>query len=181
MLNDNFMNNFEMQLIKQCIERSPNQKCIYICSPLSAEDTKGIIENMQKAREYMYYTYRYMGKIACAPHAFLPALLNDNSQSERTLALQIGLKLLNQCEEIFVCGTRISNGMRGEILHALKRNIAVRVFDINVFMAVSKIIKENNVSNARLIYDRENISLSLSAGMYIGDYSNEVEFRYSRG
>ncbi len=137
----NFMNEFEMQLIKQCIERSPNQKCIYICSPLSAEDTNGIIENMQKAREYMYYAYRYMGKIACAPHAYLPALLNDNNKFERALALQIGLKLLNQCEEIFVCGTRISSGMRGEILHALKRDMPIRVFDINVFLAVSSIIK----------------------------------------
>ena len=58
---------------------------------------------------------------AIAPHAYLPELLDDQSQRERSLGLAIGQVLLSWCDGLIVCGDVISSGMKKEIEAAEKK------------------------------------------------------------
>jgi hypothetical protein len=46
--------------------------------------------------------------------------LNENDPKERDEALKLGLSLLTKCDELWVAGDRISEGMRGEIRAAVR-------------------------------------------------------------
>jgi len=98
---------------------------LYVCSPLSAPSWLEVNENMHNARYYAAAVGRYYGCRAVAPHAWLPLMLDDNDPAERALALEFGLKLLETCDGLVVCGKRISNGMRGEIERALELGIPI--------------------------------------------------------
>jgi hypothetical protein len=57
-----------------------------------------------------------------------PRFLEDKDIKERDAGIQMGLILLDFCNEIWVFGQRISNGMRREIAYAEARDILVRYF-----------------------------------------------------
>ena len=109
------------------------QARIYICSPCRADTAEGVINNMKAARVYMLYSYIYFQGVPWAPHAYLPVMLNDNFEDEREIALSFGTRLLMDCDLMLVCGDRLSEGMYGEIIAAIKNNIPVQVFNRNIF------------------------------------------------
>lgn len=88
-------------------------KLVYICSPLSGDMEK----NKQKAIEYCSAATR-MGAIPLAPHTIFTQFLDDNVPEQRRQGLKMGLELLKKCDELWVCGDVISEGMRGEIAFA---------------------------------------------------------------
>lgn len=94
----------------------------YICSPLSSETEDEIRRNMLRARQFMKQIADIYGYRTYAPHAYLPELLDDTYREERALALSFDMKLLEICEIIIVCGTRISRGMQMEIEQAFRLN-----------------------------------------------------------
>lgn len=96
---------------------------IYICSPLSAPTKEGIRQNMEKAAHYARIASERFGCRAMAPHSFLPEYLDDNIPEEREIGLAFGLSVLRMSKAIIVCGSRISNGMQGEIKLAEELNI----------------------------------------------------------
>lgn len=98
---------------------------IYVCSPLSASTEEGIRQNMLTARRYMERISALFCCRAVAPHAFLPAFLDDHTPEERELALHFGLKFLEGCDALVICGNRISRGMEGEIIHAINCGIDI--------------------------------------------------------
>lgn len=169
----NIVNEWETLMIKQCLERNTGKKNVYICSPLKADDTQGVMENMQNAKEYMFYVYSNLGLAAHAPHAYLPTVLNDNVPSERVMALQVGLKVLDHCDEIFVCGNRISNGMKGEILYAAEHDKDIRVFDKQVYSEVTGILKSRGHYCGKVYYDKDNVMLSCTGGLIFPKESTE--------
>lgn len=61
----------------------------------------------------------------CAPHAYLPYLLDDTVAEERALALEFDTKLLKLCTRLVVYGDVISSGMRMEIEEATKLGIPI--------------------------------------------------------
>lgn len=124
-----FTDNWESRLESQFLKNNRCCKKVYICSPLSAETDEEMLSNMRNARAYMYYAMTVMGYAARAPHAYLPMLLCDKIPSERAAALTFGLQLLSDSDMLFVCGSRISQGMRGEILHAVSLNMSIYTFD----------------------------------------------------
>lgn len=97
----------------------------YICSPLSAVTTEEMRNNMAAARWYMRVVSEKMDCRAVAPHAYLPEFLDDHDEAERNLALNFGLAYLDTCDMLVICGTRITQGMLGEIMHASKRGIPI--------------------------------------------------------
>jgi hypothetical protein len=118
-------------------------KRIYICSPLRADDRPGVFRNVNKAQQYIELAAeRYKCK-AVAPHAYLPFILDDNDPDERALALDFGIKLLDLCDVLFVCGDMITEGMRGEILHAAKMGIQIRPLNQSptVRVAIKRILE----------------------------------------
>lgn len=93
-------------------------KLVYICSPLRG----AIEENIKKAHRYCEYAAG-CGVIPLAPHTIFTAYLQDTIPEQRAQGLKMGLELLKRCDEIWVCGDEISQGMQGEIDLAAKLHI----------------------------------------------------------
>lgn len=96
-------------------------KLIYICSPYAGD----IERNVRFAQE----ACRYAVSQNCAPvavHLLYPQLLDDTVPEERKIGIQMGLRVLAGCEELWLCGSCISTGMRCELLEAQRLGIPVR-------------------------------------------------------
>lgn len=96
-------------------------KLIYICSPYAGD----IEENVRFARA----ACRYAAKQTCAPvapHLLYPQFLNDAVPTERNTGIEMGLRLLTACDELWICGSKISEGMQKEIDEAKRLEIPVR-------------------------------------------------------
>ena len=63
-----------------------------------------------------------------APHLFYQQFLNDDDEFERSLGMELGLKALRSCDELWIISPRISSGMSAEIKEAQKCGIPVLVF-----------------------------------------------------
>ncbi len=152
MENHNLIKGWEQALDYQFLIHNATLKNVYICSPLSADTEAGLITNMKKAREFMFYAHMAIGVYARAPHAYLPLLLSDNIPEERELGLEFGLKLLELSDTLYVCGERISNGMKGEILKAAELGLEIIVFNDDLLAEVINIISSGggHIHNVRL-------------------------------
>lgn len=96
-------------------------KKVYVASPLRAPTRSDVRKNMNYALRVVEMIRLKRPDIrAYAPHGYLPDMLDDNFQDERELALTIGRMVLSSCDTIFVCGDRISAGMKEEINVAIK-------------------------------------------------------------
>ena len=143
--------------------KGKDRKYVYICSPLRSDTQFGININMRAARVYMTHVIENMDYGAKAPHAFLPEYLDDNVPAERAMALRYGLKVLEQSDMMFVCGDRMSVGMRGEIVHAVKLGIPITVFSRKLYIEVCEAVKECGGNADRVMHDMLHPILSLSA------------------
>lgn len=108
-----------------------NGKKAYICSPLSAPDSKGVSHNMDMARFYMERMQFLYHCRTFASHAHLPLMLDDSIPEERETALRIGKELMALCDVLIICGRRISSGMEGEIKEAFAGGMEVYWYDSN--------------------------------------------------
>lgn len=88
-------------------------KLVYIASPLRGDYGK----NIKNAAEYCQRACG-MGVIAFAPHLYFTQFYNDTIPKQREKGLEMGLAMLEKCDELWVMGTHISAGMRGEIARA---------------------------------------------------------------
>ena len=98
-------------------------KRVYICSPLGGDVT----DNINKAKRYAMYALK-CGMAPVVPH-FYALILNDGNQRERELGRQAGMSLLWLCDEIWVFGEIISEGMKEEIQFCKNLNIQIRHID----------------------------------------------------
>ena len=99
--------------------RNKDSPIVYICSPYSGD----IARNTELARRYSRLAID-RGCVPITPHLYLPGILSE--ETEREKAIQIDLRLLAACQEIWVCGNEISNGMRREIDRARGIGLPVR-------------------------------------------------------
>lgn len=99
--------------------RNKDSPIAYICSPYSGDTRR----NTLAARRYSRYAID-CGYIALAPHLLLPQYISE--ETERELAISTDLRFLDLCQELWVCGDRISEGMEREIAHAKAAGIPVR-------------------------------------------------------
>lgn len=76
-----------------------------------------IVKNIKKATEYCEKACS-LGVLAFAPHLYFTQFYNDTIPEQREKGLEMGLSMLEKCEELWVMGKNISQGMRGEIAHA---------------------------------------------------------------
>ena len=96
---------------------------VYIASPFTG-DTE---YNISRARGYCRFTVS-CGCIPLAPHLLYPQFMDDSDPDDRELGLFFALILLGKCEEVWVFGERVSEGMSREIAKAKKRGLPVRYF-----------------------------------------------------
>ncbi len=95
-------------------------KRVYICSPIG----KNIKENLRKVRRYTKYALM-CGTTPIVPH-FFAECLDDNNPKEREIGLAAGLSLLWFCEEMWVFGNEITEGMANEIRFCENFKIPIR-------------------------------------------------------
>lgn len=122
-------------------------KLVYICSPYAGE----IERNIQFVRDACYYAM----KQNCAPvavHLLYPQLLDDTIAAEREAGIRMGLRVLVSCDEVWVCGDRISSGMEREIAEAKHMGLPIRyVGESEIQMAVC-LLQESKLFPATAIY-----------------------------
>ena len=99
--------------------RNKDSPIAYICSPYSGD----VARNTENARRYSRFATD-LGYIALAPHLLLPQYLSE--ETERELAISIDLRLLGLCQELWVFGNTVSEGMKREIARAETAGIPVR-------------------------------------------------------
>jgi len=97
---------------------------VFICSPYAG----CIKENVQNARRYSRFAY-LSGYMPITPHLMYPRFLDDGQAKERLDGMDMGLRLLDLCEELRVYGDHYSSGMQREIAHAISRFMTIRYSD----------------------------------------------------
>lgn len=96
---------------------------VFVCSPYA-----GCVKaNVHNARMYSRFVF-LCGCMPITPHLMYPRFLEDKDAKERDAGIQMGLILLDFCNEIWVFGQKISNGMRREIAFSESHGILVRYF-----------------------------------------------------
>ena len=108
------------------------QRLVFICSPYRAEDddplerAKAVQRNIRMARTGCRIAVE-RGFIPVAPHLYFPQFLSE--KTERDASIQMGLHMLGLCDELWVLGRRISDGMAKEITYARKLGLLVRIME----------------------------------------------------
>lgn len=138
----------------KCTPYNLSLKTAYICSPFNADTFDGRVKNMLLARSYMAYATEKLDVNARAPHAYLPMVIFEERPEERQLALEFGQKLLACCDIVFVCGSRLSKGMEGELQRAASLNMEIVVFDPNLYIEVKRLMICNGALNNRVRLER---------------------------
>lgn len=103
---------------RQVEQDSP--KLVYICAPLQGEVEQNVAFARQKAKE-MFQS----GDIPVCPHLMFPPIADPNHPLEDQQARDMGLRLVESCQQINVCGPVWTDGMWAEINHANKLGIPI--------------------------------------------------------
>lgn len=99
---------------------------VYVCSQYG---TRGNRETNLEFAKLFCGAVIEEGKIPICPHLFYSQVLNDEVESQRAAGLRIGLELLEDCSELRIF-SRLSDGMKGEILKAEELGIPVTIGNI---------------------------------------------------
>lgn len=98
-----------------------NRPLAYICCPYRGD----VAANTEAARRYARFAAE-QGRAPIAVTLMLPQFINE--ATERELALCIGEAVLRRCDEVWVCGDHISEGMRSEIGLAERIGLEIMYF-----------------------------------------------------
>lgn len=96
-------------------------KLVYIASPYAGD----IHKNVQFAKDACLYAM----KQDCTPiavHLLYPQFLDDSNPAQREAGIRMGLRVLEACDELWLCGDLISLGMNSELAAAERLGIFVR-------------------------------------------------------
>ena len=97
------------------------RKLVYIASPYAGD----VQENILAAQNACRYAMA-QGAVPIAVHLMYPQFLDDGSPGDREVGLQMGIRVLKACDELWLCGDRISAGMQRELDAAVQLGIPVR-------------------------------------------------------
>lgn len=93
---------------------------VYVCAPLGGN----VESNLKKVRTYTEYALR-CGTAPVVPH-FYAECLDDNNPKDREVGLAAGMSLLWLCDEVWVFGDTVTDGMRAELQFCKNLNIRIR-------------------------------------------------------
>lgn len=99
-------------------------KFVYICAPLRGDVLSNIQYASDKAREVFLD-----GDIPVCPHLLFPPIADVNDAHEDQKAMEMCYQLIGRCDEIRVCGDRITIGMQKEIAYGEAKGIPVHEND----------------------------------------------------
>ena len=96
-------------------------KLVYICAPLRGDVEKNIEFARQKAQEVFQ-----AGDIPVCPHLMFPPIADPENPQQDQAARDMGLRLVESCQEVHVYGPEWTEGMWAEIRHAMDLGIQVK-------------------------------------------------------
>ncbi len=96
-------------------------KLVYICAPLRGDVEKNIEFARQKAQEVFQ-----AGDIPVCPHLMFPPIADPENPVQDQAAREMGLRLVESCQEVHVYGAEWTEGMWAEIRHAMDLGIQVK-------------------------------------------------------
>lgn len=94
---------------------------VYVASPYAGDTAR----NTEDAIRYSRFAVD-SGAIPLAPHLLLPRYMSE--ETEREEAMFMNMVFLGKCEQLWVFGDRITEGMAAEIAKAQKRRMPIRYF-----------------------------------------------------
>lgn len=98
-----------------------DSRLVYIASPYAGD----VERNVAFAKD----ACRYAAAQGCTPvavHLLYPQFLDDGVPQEREAGLRMGRRVLAACDEFWLCGERLSAGMRAEKAEAERLGILIR-------------------------------------------------------
>ena len=103
-----------------------SNKLVYIASPYAGD----VEENVAFAKAACRYAME-QDVTPVAVHLLGPQMLADHIPAEREAGIRMGMRVLEACDELWLCGSRMSQGMRAELAAAQRLGIpARRIADI---------------------------------------------------
>ena len=96
-------------------------KIVYIASPYAGN----VKDNAAFAKAACRMAME-QGSVPVAAHLLYPQILDDTVPEQRELGIRMGLRLLETCSELWLCGSRITGGMQEELKTAWRHGIPVR-------------------------------------------------------
>lgn len=100
------------------------KKMIFICSPYRGN----VAKNIGRAKRYARFVAG-VGHCPVAPHLFFPQFLNDEKPEERIEGINLGVEMMQKCDQLWIFGSTISQGMAYELEKAKEMEIPIRMFD----------------------------------------------------
>lgn len=96
-------------------------KKAFVCSPYRNSNDEQFLKNIELAKSYCRQLVKNHN-IPYAPHLYFTNILDDDIETERNLGINLGIKWLEECDEVHVLGNYISDGMSCEIIEAKRMN-----------------------------------------------------------
>lgn len=103
------------------VQDQDGPKLVYICAPLRGDVEKNIEFARQKAQEVFQ-----AGDIPVCPHLMFPPIADPENPQQDQAAREMGLRLVESCQEVHVYGPEWTEGMWAEIRHAMDLGIQVK-------------------------------------------------------
>lgn len=104
--------------VMECWQAGP--KLVYICAPLRGEVEKNIAFARDRAREVFAE-----GDVPVCPHLLFPPIADPDNPAQDQAAREMGLRLVESCQQVNVYGPIWTEGMWAEINHAERLGIPV--------------------------------------------------------
>jgi len=92
---------------------------VYIAHPLRGDWEA----NLERAREYVDLALRF-GYAPLAPY-LMGAHLDDEITRDRMIGIRWDIAVLRRCDEMWLCGDRISEGMEAELAEAERLGLVI--------------------------------------------------------
>lgn len=108
-------------------------RLVYIASPYAGD----VERNVAFAKEACRYATA-QGYTPVAVHLLYPQFLDDRVPQEREAGLKMGRRVLAACDEFWLCGERMSAGMRAEKAEAERLGIPIRQVPSSYILPVMK-------------------------------------------
>lgn len=121
--------------------------------------------NTARAQKFCRFAV-LQGVIPFAPHLLFTQFLDDNAPKERRLGLDMGMKIMEYCHELWVFGSRISEGMKAEIEAAQRLGRPIYYFN-------DRCEKLDNKKSPPVLQHQASLNKNTSAKVYQRTHSKE--------
>lgn len=138
-----------------------HKKLIYIASPYAGDIEQNVAFAQRACRLAISQGYTPL-----ASHLIYPQMLDDNDPLERRIGMELGLRLIDSCEEIWLCGDVMSAGMAAEKEYAESVGLAVRTYSMEDIL---KDIDLSSWANESPVLDRPDGTYRIWATIRDGD------------